>query len=123
MLFTTKTKLYIIVLIYVDDIIIMKDDLDNITKLKHKMMNTFYITKLKDAMIYLKVELHYDKIEIHFHQKQYIDRLLERFNCTSYKLSKVPMNLKTKLQRETRTRAIVFTMYQSLVGHNTYVSQ
>lgn len=92
MSFSIKNEKYIIILLYVDDIIITGNVKQNIQKLKVKMMSEIEMTDLGDARMYLGVELHYYKQEIYFHQQKYITKLLERFNLTYCKPLDISMN-------------------------------
>lgn len=51
----------------------------------------------------LGVELIYDNCAIYFHQRRYIQKLLDKFGMTSCNSLLVSMNPKWKLQKETRT--------------------
>lgn len=73
------------VIFYVDDIIITT---------KNDIMQTFEITNLGDAKIYLGVELIYDNCAIYFHQRRYIQKLLDKFGMTSCNSLLVSMNPK-----------------------------
>lgn len=52
-----KNKKYIIVLFYVDNMIVIEDDIFYIQQFKDKLMSTFKMTDLKDAKLYLGIEL------------------------------------------------------------------
>jgi hypothetical protein len=84
--FFVKNDLYTILLLYVDDIILTGDDDATISHIKRTMMDSFKMTDLGDARYYLGIELDYTEDGIYFHQKGYIEKLLDRFgmiNCTS----------------------------------------
>jgi lipid II:glycine glycyltransferase (peptidoglycan interpeptide bridge formation enzyme) len=55
------------------------------------------MTDLGDAKYYLGVELTHTREEIYFHQKGYIEKLLDRFGMSTCMPLAVPMNPRTKL--------------------------
>jgi hypothetical protein len=70
---------YTILLLYVDDILITGDDTSNIDILNAQLNSKYKMTYLGDAQLYLGVKLLYTPDGIYFHQRSYIQRLLERF--------------------------------------------
>jgi hypothetical protein len=116
MYFSVRNNLYTVLLLYVDDIILTGDDDTTITHIKQTLMKNFKMTDLGDARYYLGVELDYTFDGIYFHQKGYIEKLLERFGMTTCTPLTVPMNPRTKLQKQTGTSPVDIKTFQSLVG-------
>lgn len=79
-------------------------------------MNTFKMTNLGNASCYLGVELLQKSEGTYFHQKGYIEKLLDRFGMTNCSPMTVPMNPRTKLRKDTATALVDPHLYQSLVG-------
>jgi hypothetical protein len=100
----------------VDDIIINGDDTQNIKKLKQDMMGTFKMTDLGPAHYYLGIELQQCPEGIYFHQRCYISNLQDRFGMMDCTLLNIPMNPRTKLQKDTKTALVDPKLYQILVG-------
>jgi hypothetical protein len=75
--YSIRNGLYTIILLYVDDIIIAGDDEIYIATLKEHMMNSFKMSDLGDATYYLGVEIVQEPNGIYFHQRGYIERILE----------------------------------------------
>ena len=75
-------KIYIVV--YVNDLLIMKFDLNFINSLKRKLTNRFKIIDLNFVQHYLSVEIVREKNSILFRQTTYLTKILKRFrmqNC------------------------------------------
>jgi hypothetical protein len=77
--YSTRKGKYTIILLYVDDIIITSDDDANINTLKEHMMNSFKMLDFGDATYYLSVKILQEKNGIYFHQRGYIEKILEHF--------------------------------------------
>jgi hypothetical protein len=108
--------LYTIILFYVDDIVITRDDETHISNLKNQMMTSFKMIDLGDTNYYLGVEIPQTSDGIYFYQQGYIKKILECFGMTNCTPISALMNLKTKLQKDTRSSPVDPKLYQSLVG-------
>jgi hypothetical protein len=85
-------------------------------------MTTFKMTDLGDAKYYLGIELTHTKEGIYFHQRGYIEKLLNRFGISNYVHVAVPMNPWSKLQKQTHTPPVDVKTFQSLVGGLLYAT-
>ena len=74
------------------------------------------MTYLDDAQLYLGVEFLYTPDGIYFHQRSYIQRLLERFGMQDCNPLSTPMNSKLKLCKDANGNPVDKLTYQSLVG-------
>ena len=92
-----------IILLHLDNIITTSNDGKHIQHLKQYMMGTFHMTDLGTTSYYLGVEIQQKPEGIYFHQKGYVEKLLDRFGMTDCTLMAVPMNPKTKLCKDTET--------------------
>ena len=79
-------------------------------------MNTFCMTDLGNASCYLGVKLQQRPEGTYFHQKGYIEKLLDRFGMADCTPMTIPMNPKTKLRKDTASAPIDPHLFQSLVG-------
>jgi hypothetical protein len=114
--FSHKNGKHTIILLYVDDIIITGNDDKNIQHLKHHMMTSFRMTDLGNASYYLGVEIQQCPEGTYFHQRGYIEKLLDRFGMSGCTPASIPMNPKAKLQKETGSAPVDPVFYQNLVG-------
>lgn len=103
-------------LLYVNDIILTSDDHETINNLKHTLMKHFKMTYLRDAKYYEGVEIDRTSDGIFFHQRGYIQKLLDRFGMSKCSANNISMNSKTKLRKKTFTQPVDKKTYQSLVG-------
>jgi hypothetical protein len=114
--FSHNNRKHTIILLYVDDIIITRNDDKNIQHLKHHMMTTFCMTNLGNVSYYLGVEIQQCPEGTYFHQKGYIEKLLDKFGMSGCTLASIRMNPKKKLQKETSFAPVDPVLYQSIVG-------
>jgi hypothetical protein len=75
--YSIRNELYTIILFYVNDIVITGDDETHITTLKEYMMSSFKMSNLGDATYNLGVEIVQQDNGIYFHQRGYIEKILE----------------------------------------------
>ena len=112
----------VILLLYVDDLLIIGDDKEAITKLKQKLQHEFEMTDLGEAQQYLRVEISRHSSEIFLSQKGYISKLLEKFNLQSCNPTRLPIDPKLQLSRDMETPKTDPKEYRSLVGSLIYLS-
>ena len=79
-------------------------------------MQTLKMTNLGNANFYLGVEILQDYDGTYFHQRGYIERLLNRFGMKNCTILSTSMNPKIKLSKETHTQPGDIKIYQSLIG-------
>jgi hypothetical protein len=114
--YSIRNGLYTIILLYINDIIITGDDEIHISKLKKQMMTSFKMSDLGDANYYLGVEILQTTDGIYFHQRGYLEKILECFGMIDCTPISSPMNPKTKLQKDTGSSPVDPKLYQSFVG-------
>ena len=97
---------YTLVLIYVDDILLTRDNNLKQHDLQVELAREFEMIDLGEAENYLGTEFIQTSSGILVHQEGYISKILEKFgmmNCTSISLS---MESGCKLRKDTRTNKI-----------------
>jgi hypothetical protein len=100
MYFSITNGRYVILLLYVDDLLLTGDNEKGITKIKTKLMHEYEMTYLGHARLYLGVELTYNGLGTWLHQRRYIESLLIRFGMEQCHTLIVPMTQSTHLQTE-----------------------
>ena len=95
--FTNKNGKTTILLLYVDDLIIIGNDTENIKNLKSKLHEDFEMTDLGAASHYLGIEIHRKEEGIFIHQQGYIQKLLQKFNLENCNPVKLPIDPSTIL--------------------------
>ena len=114
--FSIKNNKYVIIILYVHNIIMTNDDFVSLNHLQQQMMKTFCMTNLGDAECYLEVEILQTPQGIFFHQSGYIHKLLDWFGMSDCTSLSTPMNLHTKLSKDMSSTPIDRKLYQSLVA-------
>ena len=83
--FVSKNKkIYIVV--YVNDLLIVDEDMNYINEIKSKLSNRFKMHDLRSAQHYLSIEIVYDDNFILFRQINYLKKMLERFEMKNCKV-------------------------------------
>lgn len=113
---------FMILCLYVDDIIYMGSNLPMLEEFKGFMMNKFEMTDLGLLHYFLGLEIIQDKAGIFVCQKKYATELLRRFNMLNCTIKATPMNLKQKLQQDDGAGKINQKLYRSLVGGLMYLT-
>ena len=113
---------YVIILLYVDDLLITRDNLEEISRLQTELQKEFEMSDLGIAQNYLVVEIEYHPSGIFLHQREYIKKLLERFNLQNYNSAKLPMDPKAQLQKNMGSPSVGSQLYRSLVGSLIYLT-
>ena len=84
-------EIFIILVLYVDDMLIVSKIMVDINKLKDQMARNFDMKDLGVAKQILGIEIHRDKIssKLSFSQEKYVEKILVRFEMNKEK----PMNV------------------------------
>ena len=90
--FVSKNKkIYIVV--YVNDLLIVNEDINYINEIKNKLSDRFKMHNLKPAQYYLNIEIVRDGDSILFRQISYLKKMLERFEMKNCKFVDLSMKL------------------------------
>ena len=109
-------------IIYVDDMIITGDDLEEIAKLKHKLFEEFEMKDLENLKYFLGIEVLRSKLGIFINQKKCILNLLTSTRMIDCKPGKTPIVANYGLQIVEGTKLANKEQYQRLVGKLIYLS-
>ena len=90
--FKKLNDIFIILVLYVNDILIVSDSMDEINKLKAQMARTFDMKDLGDAKQILGIEIHRDRKngKLSFSQEKYVEKIIERFEMKKEKYVNFP---------------------------------
>jgi len=105
-----------ILLFYVDNLLIIGDNCEEIVKLKEALQQEFEMIDLGHATNYLGDEIHRQSDGIFVCQNSYIKKLLEKFNMQDYNPMQLSIDPNAQLQKLMGTELIDPTIYKSLVG-------
>ena len=92
---------YIILVLYVDDILLAANDTDLLLETKQMLSYNFDMKDLGEAHYVLGIEILRDRSRgiLGLSQKTYIDRILKRFNLQSCALGKAPISKCDKISK------------------------
>jgi hypothetical protein len=93
---------YIILLLYVDDMLVASSDMDEIKKLKKQLSSKFDMKDLGAAKQILGMRIHRDKQRgiLQLSQAEYIGRILKRFNMSDAKAVSTPLASHFRLSKD-----------------------
>jgi hypothetical protein len=111
-----------ILIVYVDDIILTRDDSAELVKKKKRLANEFEIKDLGALKYFLGMEFAKSKEGIFVNQRKYVQDLLGETGMLGYKPTETPMEPNTKLQPAKTKSVVNKEQYQRLVGRLIYLS-
>ena len=106
-LFTWRNESkFLILILYVDDILLFGNDLAKMIEIKRKLMREFEMTDLGETISCLGLELirNREKKELKLTQTNYIDRMLQRFDFADIYPKATPMITNQVANRERKVR-------------------
>ncbi|KAL8089889.1 hypothetical protein AgCh_039374 [Apium graveolens] len=113
---------FLIIGVYVDDLLITGSTVKNIQKFKEQMLLDFDMSDLGKLSYYLGIEVEQRRGIIELRQTGYAKRLLEKAGMLSCNPTRHPMEAKVQLSRDTTGKAVDSTMFKSLVGGLRYLA-
>jgi hypothetical protein len=93
---------YIILLLYVDDMLVVGSDMDEIQKLKKQLSSEFDMKDLGATKQILGMRINKDKqmSTLQLSQEEYIDRILKRFSMSDAKPVSTPLASHFRLSKD-----------------------
>jgi hypothetical protein len=91
---------YILLVVYVDDIVITGDDLGGIARLKLFLQQKFHIKALGKLRYFLGIEVARSRTGINLSQRKYVLDLLEETSPLGARLVDIPMDPNKKLVKD-----------------------
>ena len=113
---------FLIVCLFVDDVIYAGTDMKMVEKFKMTMMKEFKMTDLGLTKYFLGFQVKQSSGEIFISQEKYVEDLLEKFQMSTCKSVPTPMALNEKLQQEDGAKMATEKLCQSLVGSLIYLA-
>ena len=117
----TREKKITYLIIYVDDMIITGDDLEEIAKLKGKLFEEFEMKDLTNLKYFLGIEILRSKLEIFINQIKYILNLLASIGMIYCKPAETPIVANHGSQIVKGAKLANKQQYQRLVGKLIYL--
>jgi hypothetical protein len=107
--------------VYVDDLIIIGSDRDNIRSFKEEMVAAFKMSDLSLLYYYLDIEVKQSASGISLSQGAYVMKILERSDMTGCNPCHVPMEARLKLSKQSTQPLVNATTYRSIIGSLRYL--
>lgn len=107
--------------VYVDDLIITGDSVQEIERFKAQMKNKFSMSDLGLLSYYLGIEVKQSSGEISLCQSAYAVKLLDKCGMSDCYATQVPMDQRHKLSKRSSNPPVDTTMYRSVVGSLRYL--
>ncbi|KAJ0925089.1 putative RNA-directed DNA polymerase [Helianthus annuus] len=121
----SKSNVFVVLLVYVDDIVITGNNNSEIDKIKSLLSNSFKIKDLGVLKYFLGLEVVYGKFGLCLNQRKYCLELLAEFGYLGCKPVNTPIELShvvNKLTDSDKTEIVDVTNYQKLIGKLIYLS-
>jgi hypothetical protein len=107
--------------VYVDDLIITGDSVQEIEFFKAQMQEKFSMSDLGKLSYYLGIEVSQEKGKITLCQTSYATKVLEKCGMRDCNPVLIPMDPRQKLSKESSNPPVDSTMYRSMVGSLLYL--
>ena len=112
-----ERKKFEIIAVYVDDLILIAETLEEIQHMKKCLSETFKMKDLGEIRYCLGVNFEIDENGINLSQKQYLLRLLEKYGLSEANTVSTPMDPNVKLVKDDKySKSVDPILYQLMVG-------
>ena len=115
----------IIIAVYVDDLIVMSENQEQLKDIKHCLKARFEMKDMDELHYCLGISVERSDCgrEIHIHQKKYLKDLLSKFGMEDSKPVSTPMDINVKLEKNDGvSKNVDPILYQSMVGSLLYAA-
>ncbi|KAH9664737.1 Integrase catalytic domain-containing protein [Citrus sinensis] len=113
---------FLIVCLYVDDLIYCGTNLKMVEEFKKSMLDEFEMTDLGLMKYFLGIQVKQARGKIFFCQEKYVEDLLKKFHVFKCKPAPTPMGLNEKLKHDEKEEKADARIYRSLVGSLIYLT-
>ena len=114
-------KRNLIIGVYVDDLIITGECIQDIDKFKSQMKKLFSMSDLGLLSYYLGIEVCQNSQRITLNQSAYARKVLDKCGMKDCNPSQIPMEPRLKLSKESTSPPVDTTLYRSIVGSLRYL--
>ena len=112
---------FLIIAVYVDDLLVTGSSMENIRKFKREMSKVFEMSDMGKLSYYLGIEVTQGQAGTERKQTAYDKKLLEKANMTGCNSVKYPMEPKEMLNRDENGKLVNATEYRSIIGGLRYL--
>jgi heterodisulfide reductase subunit B len=112
---------YLLVGVYVNDLIITGTDLQDIASFKQQMQELFRMSDLGQLSYYLGIKVTQGEDEITLCQRRYAEKVMEVAGLKNCNSCRTPMDCRLKLKKEDGNGEVDKTLYRSVIGSLRYL--
>ena len=114
----------IIVAVYVDDLIMIAKNTEEMKHLKKRLSTTFKMKDMGELHYCLEITIEQDqeRNSLWIHQHQYISKLIEKYGLSEAKPVSTPADPGIKLIKDDGSKSVNPDLYQSMVGSLLYAA-
>lgn len=116
-----KGNEFLIVAVYVDDLLVTGSSMENVNKFKKEMNKEFEMTDMGKLSYYLGIEVNQGRNGTELKQSAYARKLLLKFDMAECNAVKYPMEPKEVLNKDAKGKAVDETKYRSIIGGLRYL--
>lgn len=113
---------FLVVCLYVDDLLYFGTSKSMVEEFKKKMMRDFEMSDLGQMKYFLGIQVKQSPGRIFLSQEKYIDDLLEKFSMNQCKPVSTPMGPNEKFQVNDDAEKVDATLYRKLIGSLIYLN-
>ena len=124
-IFAKKEETLAIIAVHVDDLIILAENDTEMDEIKKILKAEFKMTDMGELQYYVGVSVIQDKqnSRVWLHQKQYINKIIEKFGQAEAKTVSTPADMNVKLTKDDGvSKPVDPTQYQSIIGSLLYLA-
>ena len=112
---------YLLVGVYVDDLVITGTDKEKIAEFKDQMKELFRMSDLGLLSYYLGIEVRQETDKIVLCQGSYVEKILDAAGMGGCNLCHTPAETRSKIGKRNGGEAIDATLYRSIIGSLRYL--
>ncbi|XP_050919065.1 uncharacterized mitochondrial protein AtMg00810-like [Lathyrus oleraceus] len=102
--------------LYVDDLLVTKNSMENLSKFKELMKRELEILDLRNLSYFLGMEFLITKQGMVLHQRKYVKEILKRFRMNDLNLSSSPIKPNLKLEKHVEEDKDGVTLFKQILG-------
>ena len=112
----TSPNLLAVLIVYVDDIIITRNNLEEIKCLERHLLKNFQVKQLGPLKYFLGIEFARSSEGILMTQQKYILEILEEAKHTNFHVNDTPIEVNHKLTLNEEQPRVEISSYKKLIG-------
>lgn len=112
-----------IIAVYVDDLIILTDNQEDMENIKDRLSNQFQMKDMGELHYCLGISIKRQDDKLFVTQEQYINKILKKYNLDNANPTSTPMDVNVKLEKDDgHSKPVDSGLYQSMIGSLLYAA-